>query len=261
MEIRLPADKLRRLKTLLEGWRGKKACRKQELLSLIGSFSHACRAVQAGGSFLRRLIDLSSTAKNLDHLIRLSQSARSDILWWHHYCSVWSGTAIMFKPKKDRQDHDISITSDASGSWGCGAITGKKWFQLKWAGLGSTRACNITVKELMPIVLAAAVWGRAWSAKTVKAQCDNIAVVAMVNSGSSIESEAMHLLRCLAFLQAKHSLYIFATHIPGKLNIITQVCLIVSTGQSVTNQYTGRSARCGSGIQHICAKGTWQWTA
>ena len=35
--------------------------------------------------------------------------------------------------------------------------------------------------------------------------CDNSAVVAIINKGDSKEPEAMHLLRCLAFLKAKFS--------------------------------------------------------
>ena len=34
----------------------------------------------------------------------------------------------------------------------------------------------ITLKELVPIVLAAAIWGKQWNGKTVLAQCDNAAV-------------------------------------------------------------------------------------
>lgn len=80
---------------------------------------------------------------------------------------------------------------------------------------------NITVKELLPIVMAAALWGAGWSGKTVRAECDNTAVVAIVNSGTSREPEAMHLLRCLAFLEAEHSFYLFATHIRGVANTLT----------------------------------------
>ena len=65
LEIRLPADKLARLRALLLTWRGRKACRKRELLSLIGSLSHACRAVRSGRAFLHRLIDLSTTTSHL----------------------------------------------------------------------------------------------------------------------------------------------------------------------------------------------------
>ena len=51
-EIRLPEDKLRALKDLLQKWRAKTACRKRELLSLLGLLNHACKAVRAGRSFL-----------------------------------------------------------------------------------------------------------------------------------------------------------------------------------------------------------------
>ena len=68
--IRLPVDKLARLVQSLKEWRGKKACRKRELLSIIGLFSHACKVIRPGRSFLCRLIDLSSKVSNLDHFVR-----------------------------------------------------------------------------------------------------------------------------------------------------------------------------------------------
>ena len=71
---------------------------KEELLSLIGSLSRACKAVRSGRAFLRRLIDLSTTASHLDHFIRLNQEARSDIEWWHTFVSSWQvccSTAVL----------------------------------------------------------------------------------------------------------------------------------------------------------------------
>ena len=81
LEMRLPQDKLHNLLEALASWRGRKACRKRELLSLIGSLSHACKAVRPGKAFLRRLIDLPSVFKHLNHYVWLSRSARSDIEW------------------------------------------------------------------------------------------------------------------------------------------------------------------------------------
>ena len=138
----------------------------RELLSLIGSLSHECKAVRAGCAFLRRLIDLSTTAKQQNHFVRPTASAKSDIEWWHHFCASWNGTSMMFMVNRTKPECNMSIVSDASGSWGCGAIFGPNWFQLRWAGLGSTRDQNITVKELSPIVVAAAVWGPLWVGKT-----------------------------------------------------------------------------------------------
>lgn len=63
--IKLPLEKLHSIKAALTSWKGRKSCRKQELLSLIGILMHASRAVRAGRSFLRQLIDLSMTRQNL----------------------------------------------------------------------------------------------------------------------------------------------------------------------------------------------------
>ena len=46
----------------------------------------------------------------------------------------------------------------------------------------SFQQCHITVKELAPIVLAAMTSGHTWRGKTVRARCDNMAVVAIVNA-------------------------------------------------------------------------------
>ncbi len=57
--MRLPEEKMRALKALLGRWGNKKACRKRELLSLIGKLSHACKIVKPGRIFLCRMITTS----------------------------------------------------------------------------------------------------------------------------------------------------------------------------------------------------------
>ena len=216
MVICLPAGKLHQLQESLRSWRGMKACRKSDLLSIIGVMSHACKAVRAGRSFLRRLIDLSMTVNHLNRHVRLNVEARADIEWWHQFCQEWNGVEMLTVINRVRPV--VVVTSDASGSWGCGAMCGSQWFQLPWERLGNTARYGITAKELLPIVVAAAIWGREWRSQTVLARCDNMAVVAIVNSGSCREREAMHLRRCLAFLEAKGAFHIYAEHIKGVNN-------------------------------------------
>ena len=131
-EVRLPWEKVQRLRTVLNSWRGRKACKKRDLLSLIGSLTRACRAVRPGRCYVRRLIDLSTTAKRLDQFVRLNREARADIQWWHLFLASWNGTAMMQgDPTTNPQ---VVLTSDASGSWGCVAFVGQQWFMLLWAG-------------------------------------------------------------------------------------------------------------------------------
>ena len=214
MEMRLPLDKLARLREVIRDFRGRKGCKKRELLSLIGSLSHACKVIKLGRPFLRRLIVLSKREKRLDHFVRLNADARSDIEWWFRFADVWNGVSLMYRVSS--KACSIVMMSDASGSWGCGAFCGKKWFQLKWPT--SLLEHDITFKELVPIVLAAAVWGKVWSAKNVKVWCDNSAVVDIVNKGDSKELEVVHLMRCLSFFKAKFQFSLFAEHVAGEKN-------------------------------------------
>ena len=116
----------------------------------------------------------------------------------------------------NRENCSVALVSDASGSWGCGAFCGEDWFQFQWPE--SLQDYQITVKELIPIVLAAAVWGKDWLGKNVMAYCDNSAVVAIINKGDSREPDVMHLMRCLIFLKAKFQFTLFASYVKGVKN-------------------------------------------
>ena len=57
-ELRLPADKLALLRSLVADWAGKKVCNRKELESLVGHLNHACKVVHPDQSFLRCMIAL-----------------------------------------------------------------------------------------------------------------------------------------------------------------------------------------------------------
>ena len=214
LEIRLPAAKLDRLKLLLKKWEVKKAGKKRDLLSLIGYLQHAAKAVRQGRSFVRRLINASTTVHQLDGFLRLNVAARSDIKWWSIFASQWNGTSMLVRGSKD---HPVfTVTSDASGTWGCGAYEAELWFQLQWPT--SMDDCHISVKEMIPVVIAAAIWGERWVGQSVRFQSDNSAVVALLNSGSSRDEALMHLMRCLVFITAKFNFTVSASHIRGVHN-------------------------------------------
>ena len=213
--LALPKDKLVRLKALITSWRSRKCCKKRELLSLIGQLQHACRVVKSGRTFLRRMIDLSAVPRELDHWVRLNSAFHSDLQWWHLFLEDWNGTALCSSVVQ--QPPVSTITSDASGRWGCGAFTEVgEWFQFRWPA--SWADVHITAKELLPIVVACAVWGHKWRGVTVQCLCDNAAVVAIVRSGTSKDSLVMHLMRCLFFFTALHQLLLLPYHLPGREN-------------------------------------------
>lgn len=65
---------------------------------------------------------------------------------------------------------------------------GKRWWDthwIQWRWNTGAQEWDIAPKELLPILLACAVWGRQWSGKKIICHCDNMAVVEVMNSGYS----------------------------------------------------------------------------
>ena len=54
---------------------------------------------------------------------------------------------------------------------------------------------HITAKELLPVVIAAALWGEQWAGQCVRFNSDNMAVVDILHSRTSKDTLVMHLLR------------------------------------------------------------------
>ena len=211
LALRLPGEKLSRLRSIIAAWRDKKSCTKRVVVL---NRSFACKVVRYGRTFLRRMINLSTGVKELHHHVR---SFRSNLQWWATFIATWNSVSMMSVPS--RASHDVVLISDASEKWGCGAYNNShgEWIQFQW--LREWGSILITIKELLPIVLSCAVWGRYWKGKSVKCLCDNAAVVAIINSGRSKVDKTMHLMRCLTFCLAPYGTNIFAEHLPGKDNI------------------------------------------
>ena len=108
------------------------------------------------------------------------------------------------------------IYSDASGGWGCGAYSGTHWFQLPWAEAWTN--VTIAVKEMVPILLGAFLWGGEWGGRVIQCSCDNQAVVAVINTGTAKDGHLAHLLRCLHYAEAFYEFRLIARHVAGREN-------------------------------------------
>ena len=77
---------------------------------------------------------------------------------------------------------------------------------------------NIATKEFVPVVTAAAVWGRQWACSHVCFHVYNLAVVSILNQWSAKNPLLSHLLRCLFFFSMFH---FSAEHVPCSSNTAT----------------------------------------
>ena len=196
-ELRLPEAKLAQLLSTLHLWSTRRSATKRQLQSFIGQLSHAAAVVRPGRSFMRHLIDTMAIPRRQHHRVRLNLQCKADMAWWLLFVQGWNGVA--FLPNLQVGE---AVVADASGAWGCGAYTRKtlEWFQLPWPS--SWDGTNIAAKELLPLVMAAAVWGKSWHGTLVHVWSDNQAVVAVLSSHSAHNPQLMHFLRCLFFFQA-----------------------------------------------------------
>ena len=135
-------------------------------------------------------------------------------MWWYLFAEKWNGISLLW------DSHTLlpqfNGFSDASDSWGCGGYWGLHWFQFKWPD--HLCALPITTKELIPVVVAAAIFAHKWKGHSVQFSVDNLAVVHILNSTYSKDSHLMHLVRILVFLAAHFDFWFVAKHVEGKAN-------------------------------------------
>ena len=211
-ELRLPAEKIGRLQALLDSWVAKKACTGKELESLLGHLSHAASVIRPGRTFLRQLFDLLHKVRLPRHFVRLTAGAKADLAWWRCFMQNWGGTS--FFPLPTPASH---VYSDASGTYGCGAVVDERcWLQSQWPT--GWEDIDIATKELVPVVAAAALWGKLWGGQHIRFHSDNSAVVAVLSSRTARSPLLMHLLRCFSFYSAYYGFHFSAEHVPGVMN-------------------------------------------
>ena len=145
----------------------------------------------------------------------MTRSAKEDLQWWNHLLDGWNGRSF-FLMDKWASPADFEISSDAASSNGCAAILCDSWFVLRWPD--ELVLPHISILELVPIVLAASVWGMSWQGKRLIFKCDNSSVVSVLLHKSSKNGHLMKLLRRLAVFAIKYNFDYSAIHVEGKRN-------------------------------------------
>ena len=132
---------------------------------------------------------------------------------WSFFLQEWNGVSLFLHGPPS-----VHVFSDASGSFGCGAIVlDGAWFNHEWPPCWSPK--EIAVKERPPIVLAAVLWGPHCAGSHILFHTDNLSVVQVVQNLNAVNPFLCNLPRCLYFYSAHYRLTFTAAHIPGVKNV------------------------------------------
>jgi hypothetical protein len=228
MEMRLPPDKLAKAFGLLDGLKRRRSVTLRELQSALGFLNFACKVIEHGRPFLRRLIDLTRHATSPSHHIRLNKEARLDIAAWLSFLRGYNGVSIIVEPAWT-ESNTVSLLSDASGL-GFAAVFGSRYIQGSWPP--SWSKYGITIKELYPITLAVELWGSALSTKRIMLHCDNQSVVHIINSQTAKCPLTMRLVRRLTVASMSSNLVLRSVHIRGVDNTLADLLSRFSDSQA-----------------------------
>ena len=180
----------------------------------------ACGVIAPARAFSRRLYDLGIRLAKPYHKVRVNNQVKQDLTVWQLFLQHYNGSTLLLDYKW-LSNRDIQLYTDACTTIGFSGVFGNKWFH----GIWSDRCCglNIAILELYPICLALHMWAALLQNKCLTINSDNMSVVCVLNTFTSKELSLMVLLRKLALLTMRHNILIRAKHIPGSLNVITDL--------------------------------------
>ena len=214
-ELRLPPGKIERARNELQQLIPRKKVPLRDIQACSGRLNFACVAVPLGRPFLRRLMDLCVGVRRPHHRVSINRAARLDMRAWMTFLSQFNGRSLL-TVQRWHSEEPFFLETDASGALGLGAVCGPSWLLGRWPV--ELLSLDISVKELVAIVVAIGVWQHRFAHRRVCIHSDNAAIVACINSQSSRSPAIMYWIRKLFVLVVLNDMLVRATHIPGTTN-------------------------------------------
>lgn len=225
MVVRIPQDKLFKLRSLLEPLLFRERIKFKEFESIIGLMAFCSRAITSSRAFLRRFYDIlaSVKVKKPFYSIRIGSELREDVRVWLKFLRDFNGDCYLTEKEWVNND-TLQLFTDGAGNslLGCGAFFNGKWVQFQWPGEWENQPImkDITLLELIPIVLAMFVWGFEFKNQKILFRIDNLALVNIINSRTSKSKRIMSLVRPLVLFTMMYNIQFKAKHIDGAKNQI-----------------------------------------
>ena len=215
MTISLSQEKRDNIKTLIQNSINKKELTVREVACIVGTLIASFPAIEYGLAFHRELefikIEALERNYNFNNKVILNDRAHEELQWWLHE-GIFMSTPI------SHGNPDIVIQTDSSGfAWGALVLGGEE----KTQGLWDEKEIELdnNVLELKACLLGIQALSKGLQACHIQIQTDNTTALAYINHmGGTHSKECNNLAKKLILWCKERSIWVSATHIPGKDN-------------------------------------------
>lgn len=152
---------------------------------------------------------------------------------------TFQGTSLMWLEHFDTPD--AVIASDASGVGAGGTYAGadstiSEFYRAKFPEHIRMGAA-IAVLEIWALIITLKIWGEKLTGKRVVVNCDNEAVVHLINSGKARDLVLQAGLREICMLAADHQFELLAKFLPGVQNRLPDLLSRWGKGETYRRQF------------------------
>jgi len=223
MEIRIPYEKIGDILKQIDKILPKSKISLRQLQSIVGSLAFCTKAIPSARAFLRRMYAAMSQAKRPHHRVRISKGIKQDLKMWKYFFTKHNGISVILE-NDWLANTDLQLFTDSAGNanLGCGVYFQGAWAFLQWPDTWkkSDILSDITYLEMIPIALACFLWKDKFCSLKICFNCDNIAVVQILNSKTSRSERVMSLIRLIVLWSMQSSFNFKSFHLPGVHNKI-----------------------------------------
>ena len=150
-----------------------------------------------------------------DNIISLDEDFKKDLKWFAKLVPEFNGVSFFDKrPVKATIELDASLTG-----------LGARFNDLVYALPLSGALCDMGIVhlEMINILLALRLWGKAWKNSKVIIKCDNQAVVSVLTSGKSRDMLLCTIARNILLEAAMLDINLIVLHVLGKNNTAADI--------------------------------------
>ena len=226
LTMSIPPEMLHQVREPCLNWKLRATCTKRQLQSLLGNLLYIAKCVKPARVFLNRMLQLLRDTRD-SKVINLTNDFHRDLGWFQKFLPMFNGTSFF---KHRTIDGEMSLDACLTG---LGGRWGSLVYHLKIPKVFIL--LGIVHLEMVNILVALRLWGKAWATKKITILCDNQAVVSVLNNGKTRDTYLAACARNISMLAAKFDIDINPVHTLGVNNGVADL-LSRWQGTSIDNQ-------------------------